>query len=130
VTSPPFLDVVQYADDNWLRCWFNDLDIQQIASGITMARTVDSWRAVMTDVFHELFRIAAKGGVVAFEVGEVRNGKVRLEEHVVPIGTAVGFECVAVLINEQNFTKTSNIWGVKNNNRGTNTNRIVVFRKS
>ncbi len=23
VTSPPFLDIVQYADDNWLRCWFN-----------------------------------------------------------------------------------------------------------
>jgi hypothetical protein len=22
VTSPPFLDVVQYATDNWLRCWF------------------------------------------------------------------------------------------------------------
>src|SRR5580765_6099597 len=22
VTSPPFLNVVQYADDNWLRCWF------------------------------------------------------------------------------------------------------------
>src|SRR6185295_17617747 len=22
VTSPPFLDIVQYAADNWLRCWF------------------------------------------------------------------------------------------------------------
>ena len=26
VTSPPFLDVVDYAGDNWLRCWFAGLD--------------------------------------------------------------------------------------------------------
>ncbi len=26
VTSPPFLDVVDYATDNWLRCWFNGID--------------------------------------------------------------------------------------------------------
>ena len=27
------------------------------------------------------------------------------------------------------FTKTSNIWGVGNMSRGTNTNRIVLLRK-
>ena len=26
VTSPPFLDVVDYKADNWLRCWFLDID--------------------------------------------------------------------------------------------------------
>ena len=26
VTSPPFLDVVHYAADNWLRCWFCGID--------------------------------------------------------------------------------------------------------
>jgi len=30
VTSPPFLDVVQYADDNWLRCWFNNINVKEI----------------------------------------------------------------------------------------------------
>jgi hypothetical protein len=33
------------------------------------------------------------------------------------------------MINEQEFTKTANIWGTKNNEKGTNTNRIVVLRK-
>ena len=129
VTSPPFLDVVQYANDNWLRCWFNDLDADKIASGITMSRTVDDWNATMARVFDELYRITRKNGWVAFEVGEVRKGKIRLEEHVVPLGTAAGFTCVAILINEQRFTKTANIWGVGNNEAGTNSNRIVVFRK-
>jgi hypothetical protein len=34
-----------------------------------------------------------------------------------------------VVINDQRFTKTANCWGVDNNSKGTNTNRIVVFRK-
>ena len=130
VTSPPFLDIVQYREDNWLRCWFNGLDETEIGKQITMARTVDRWAGVMGRVFEELFRITVPGGYVAFEVGEVRNRTIRLEEHVVPLGIAAGFTCECVLINQQTFTKTSNIWGVGNMAAGTNTNRIVVFRKS
>lgn len=130
VTSPPFLDIVQYREDNWLRCWFNGLDEKAIGKRITMARTADDWSSIMGQVFSELYRITKPGGYVAFEVGEVRKRTVRLEEHVVPLGTRVGFTCDCVLINQQVFTKTSNIWGVDNNACGTNTNRIVVFRKS
>ncbi|WAC04757.1 MAG: DNA methyltransferase [Methanoregula sp.] len=129
VTSPPFLDIVQYRDDNWLRCWFNGLESDAIGKAITMARTVDGWKSVMGKVFDELYRVTAPGGWVAFEVGEVRKGTVRLEEHVVPIGMSAGFSCKAVMINAQAFTKTSHIWGVDNMGCGTNTNRIVVFRK-
>ncbi len=130
VTSPPFLDIVQYTRDNWLRCWFNGLDAEAIGRHITMSRTLEEWTAVMAAVFTELYRITRVDGCVAFEVGEVRKGKVKLEEHVVPLGIAAGFDCEAVLINQQRFTKTANIWGVGNNRLGTNTNRIVVFRKS
>lgn len=129
VTSPPFLDVVQYARDNWLRCWFNGLDAETIGSQITMSKTVEAWADAMSRVFDELYRITKPGGYVAFEVGEVRKGKVKLEETVAPLGLAAGFDCEAILINTQRFTKTANIWGVKNNNLGTNSNRIVLFRK-
>ena len=129
VTSPPFLDIVQYREDNWLRCWFNGLDGEAIGKSITMARTLAEWTGVMGSVFEELFRITRPGGYVAFEVGEVRKKTIRLEEHVVPLGRAAGFECPCVIINQQQFTKTSNIWGVDNMAYGTNTNRIVVFRK-
>ena len=129
VTSPPFLDVVQYADDNWLRCWFNGIDIDEVAKHITMSKTVEQWGHKMQAVFNELYRITKPGGIVAFEVGEVRNGKVKLEEVVIPLGLNAGFACDCVLINQQEFTKTANIWGVNNNALGTNSNRIVVFRK-
>jgi hypothetical protein len=130
VTSPPFLDIVQYRDDNWLRCWFNGFEADTVGRSITMARTVEEWTRVMSAVFDELFRITRPGGFVAFEVGEVRKRTIRLEEHVVPLGIAAGFTCPCVLINQQRFTKTSNIWGVDNMASGTNTNRIVVFRKT
>ncbi len=129
VTSPPFLNVVQYARDNWLRCWFNHLDAESIGRHITMSATVEEWAETMLRVFAELYRITRPGGWVAFEVGEVKRGAVRLEEVVVPLGVAVGFKCDAVLINAQRFTKTANIWGISNNRLGTNSNRIAVFRK-
>ena len=130
VTSPPFLDVVQYREDNWLRCWFCGDNEEVIGEQITMARTLDEWTGVMGSVFRELYRITRQDGYVAFEVGEVRKRTIRLEEHVVPLGIDAGFSCEGVLINQQIFTKTSNIWGVNNMASGTNTNRIVLFHKS
>jgi hypothetical protein len=127
VTSPPFLDVVDYAGDNWLRCWFAGIDPKQVP--ITILRKVEDWQEAMTRVFHELARVLKPGGHVAFEVGEVRGGKIRLEEAVVPCGIRAGLEPRLILINQQEFTKTANCWGVDNGTKGTNTNRIVLFRR-
>ena len=128
VTSPPFLDVVDYATDNWLRCWFCGIEADSVP--ITIARTLDTWRSAMTDVFEELRRVLVPGGHVAFEVGEIRGGTIKLEETVIPCGESVGLEPLAVVINSQTFTKTANCWGISNNRKGTNTNRIVLFRKA
>lgn len=128
VTSPPFLDVVNYAADNWLRCWFCGID--PAGMKLTVPKKIQDWRTAMTAVFVELARVVRPGGHVAFEVGEVRGGRVRLEEHVIPCGVEAGLDPVLVLINAQAFTKTAACWGVDNNRKGTNTNRIVLFRKS
>ena len=127
VTSPPFLDVVNYAVDNWLRCWFVGVDAERVP--LAIHRELEDWQTTMRRVFRELHRVLRPGGYVAFEVGEVAANTVRLEEAVLPCGLAAGFEAVLVLINDQKFTKTANCWGVSNNDKGTNSNRVVVFRK-
>jgi hypothetical protein len=127
VTSPPFLDVVDYAGDNWLRGWFAAIDPADVK--LTILKKVEDWRMAMADVFLELARVLKPGGHVAFEVGEVRSGRVRLEDHVVWCGIHAGLDPVLLLINSQQFTKTAACWGVDNNRKGTNTNRIVLFRR-
>jgi hypothetical protein len=127
VTSPPFLDVVDYVGDNWLRCWFVGIDAKTVT--VTVPKKVEVWQSAMTEVFRELQRVLKPGGHVAFEVGEVRGGKIKLEQAVLPCGVEAGLKPELILINDQEFTKTANCWGVNNNAKGTNTNRIVVFRK-
>jgi hypothetical protein len=127
VTSPPFLDIVDYESDNWLRCWFCGIDPKQ--QNLTVVRTLEKWQDAMRSVFLEIERVLRPNGYVAFEVGEIRRGTIKLEEAVIPCGIAAGLDPVLVLINDQQFTKTSNCWGVRNRVGGTNTNRIVLFRK-
>ena len=127
VTSPPFLDVVDYKGDNWLRCWFSGIDAATVP--VTLAKQKDAWKAFVTSTLAEVRRILRPNGHVAFEVGEVRGGALRLEEIVIPAAIAAGLEPVLVLVNAQQFTKTANCWGVTNNSKGTNTNRVVLLRK-
>ena len=128
VTSPPFLDVVDYKSDNWLRCWFSGIDAAAVH--VTLDKHVEAWKEFVRKTLTELRRTLRPGGHVAFEVGEVRGGALKLEEIVVPAGVAAGLEPVLVLVNAQDFTKTANCWGVTNGRKGTNTNRVVVFRKT
>lgn len=128
VTSPPFLDIVQYADDNWLRCWFAGLDSSQVS--ISMHKTEGAWEAMVRSVLAEQCRVLKPGGHIAFEVGEVRNGKILLEQAVWRAAEGLPLERLGVMINQQEFTKTANCWGVKNNAKGTNTNRIVLLRRN
>lgn len=127
VTSPPFLDVVQYADDNWLRCWFAGIDAADVA--ISLHRTEAAWESMVRSALSEQARVLRPGGHLAFEVGEVRNGKVFLERAVLRAAEGLPFDRLGVMVNQQEFTKTANCWGVGNNAKGTNTNRIVILRK-
>jgi DNA methylase len=124
VTSPPFLDVVDYEGDNWLRCWFAGID--PAAVRIDKHRDIASWEAFVRRAFSELARVVRPGGFVAFEVGEVRGGSVLLERHVAAAIEGLPFDVLGVMVNQQDFTKTANCWGVDNNRGGTNTNRIVM----
>jgi len=127
VTSPPFLDTVDYVGDNWLRMWFCEVEIDP--ARIWQIKSLEDWVSRMTNVFVELKRILQPGGLVAFEVGEIRSGVLLLENEVVRAAFEAGLIPECIMINSQNFTKTSNCWGVSNNKKGTNSNRIVVLKK-
>lgn len=127
VTSPPFLDNIDYAQDNWLRMWFCEIEIEP--GKIWQLKSLADWADRMTEVFVELQRVLKRGGRIAFEVGEVRNSAVFLENAVIKAALDAGLVPEILLINAQQFTKTANCWGVSNNRKGTNSNRIVILRR-
>ena len=127
VTSPPFLDVVDYRGDNWLRNWFAGVEADDLS--ISQLRSIDAWSAMTRAVFTEFARVLRPGGHVAYEVGEVRGGGVLLERIVWQAMEGLPFERLGVMVNQQRFTKTSNCWGVANNSKGVNSNRIVLARR-
>lgn len=127
VTSPPFLNVVDYLGDNWLRNWF--CQVEPVREAFWQMSSQKLWLEKMTGTLKELHRVLRPSGVIAYEVGEVKRGTLELENQILAAGVQAGLAPKAVLINAQNFTKTANCWGVDNNARGTNTNRIVLFQR-
>ena len=125
VTSPPFLDVVDYRQDNWLRAWFADIPIADVH--LDSHSTTDKWTRWIRRSLLEFARVLRTGGTLVFEVGEVRKGRVQLEHHVADAMAGLPFDVREVVIIQQAFTKTSHTWGITNNTAGTNTNRIIVM---
>ena len=135
VTSPPFLNKVNYFDDNWMRAWFLGLEKETEKSDITMTSDIDEWAHFMEDVIREIGRVLKPGGRAVVEVGEVKHGGswLNLEEAILSFlpmkvegGRLLGER---LYINKQSFTKLANCWDVKNNKLGTNTNRCLVILK-
>jgi len=73
VTSPPFLDVVDYAGDNWLRCWFAGIDPKSVE--LTVPKKLEDWQGVMTKVFGELRRVLARGGTSLLKWARFGTGR-------------------------------------------------------
>ena len=127
VASPPFLDTVDYRMDNHVRAWFAGIDID--SQPIAILQSIADWQRFTAETLQELCRVVRPGGTICYEVGEVRNATVKLEDVVLGAirDAQLPVEVIGVLVNQQDFTKTSNTWGVTNNQRGTNTNRVVMM---
>jgi hypothetical protein len=135
VTSPPFLDKVDYAKDNWMRAWFIGVEEEVRSLSMAVFSDPEEWLAFMKGAILEMGRVLRVGGRAVIEVGEVEYGSriLYLEEllaSLFPLRLRSGTLRVEELfLHTQEFTKLANCWDVKNNEKGTNTNRCLVIRK-
>ncbi|MCB1303734.1 MAG: site-specific DNA-methyltransferase [Leptospiraceae bacterium] len=136
VTSPPFLDKVDYKKDNWMRAWFLGVEDQMDDLPLAIFARLEQWKQFMKEAMIEFGRVLRPGGHAVIEVGEVVSSgeMVFLERELasmLPLQVEGGhIRAVEICINQQEFTKLANCWKVTNNSRGTNTNRCLVFQKS
>lgn len=135
VTSPPFLDKVDYLTDNWLELWFSNLKESTFKDNLVMCRSLKEWRTFIGNVLQEMLRILKPRSYAVIEVGEVETsaGTIFLDEVVAEVAEKAEhpqkrFVVDEVLVNQQEFTKLANCFKVENNRKGTNTNRLVVLK--
>jgi len=131
VTSPPFLDKVDYEGDNWLRNWFLDIPTS-IDRKPSIYRNLSEWQDFLGEVLQTSSVLMKPKSRLVMEVGEVVNAgeTVHLDEWLVDLAEQAGLIWEKTFIQTQNFTKLSHCWKVSNNEKGTNTHRCVVFRKA
>ncbi|MDX1961464.1 MAG: site-specific DNA-methyltransferase [Leptospiraceae bacterium] len=128
VTSPPFLDKVNYIEDNWMKTWF--LSIHETDhKNVSIYSSLDTWKLFIEKTLQELSRVMKKNAQLVMEVGDVQYGKsiLNLDEVVLRASEKTDLHWTKTYINSQKFTKLSNCWNIKNNEKGTNSNRCVVL---
>jgi len=134
VTSPPFLNKVDYLANNWLEYWFLDIDPETFGAQMLQTANLEEWQAYMACFLQEMERVLKPGGVCVIEAGDVlyRKQTINLDETIAAALAAAGcrfLQPLEVLIQRQNFTKLSHCFAVTNNCKGTNTQRMLVLQK-
>jgi DNA modification methylase len=144
VTSPPYLQVVNYGTANWIRLWLLGLDEvsrdhgdgrRELNAKLDHKHRYHGFKDFMLRTFKGIERVLKRGGVAVVVIGDVANpgdtealalaGKVweDLEEN-------VGLERIEVIEDYlKPETKVSRIWG---ETKGGATNRdcaLVLVRK-
>lgn len=129
VTSPPFLNVINYIDDNWLRFWFLGYDREKLRKTLVQTGNIEEYRYFIKQSMKEMYKVLRKGKYCVMEVGDVRNGKVNLDELIVDLADETGFKVERVLINYITAPKISKAFARKKPGEGTKTNRCVIMKK-
>ena len=137
ITSPPFLDKVDYLTDNWLEFWFAGVNPRPFEEKLLTSPNLDEWRSFMRDVLRESLRVLRPNCFAVIEVGEVEtaHGTINLDQVLAEEAERIRYQdkimrVEEILVNQQSFSKLSNCFQVENNRKGTNTNRLVVLSSS
>jgi hypothetical protein len=131
VTSPPYLDVVNYAKQNWIRTWFLEEHHDTISEELDDNLTLHDWLDFADKVMTQLQLMLQADGVVAFVVGDVarpKRGTISLAREFIRRALHDGrFSYVGCLADRiQADIKTTRIWG-DTKGQATAIDRIVLL---
>lgn len=131
VTSPPYLDIVNYAKQNWIRNWLMATHENFASESLDDALTLDRWVKFSQVAVQEMQKMLAPDGVIVLVVGDVSRGTrgfISLaREFIQRIVYDNVFGYVGCFDDElRGGVKTTRIWG-ETKGRATETDRIVVL---
>ena len=125
VTSPPYLDVVNYGTSNWIRLWWLGVDDvardggagrRKLNARLDHRHSYESYVEFMRRTFKGTRRVLSKSGVAVFVIGDVaapgQPSRALAEEVWDAVGESTGLKLLDTIddsLPTQN--KVSRIWG-------------------
>ena len=131
LTSPPYLGVVNYARQNWIRTWFMDEHEEEISNRLDDDLNHQEWIKFSKTTILEIKKFLKPSGVAVLVIGDVAKSK----HSVIPIARDFAnivkeeglFKNIWVVSDWiDDFDKTTRIWGSTKGN-ATATDRIVIM---
>ncbi|RDK82766.1 DNA methyltransferase [Marinirhabdus gelatinilytica] len=130
LTSPPYLGIVNYAKQNWIRSWFLESDPEEISEKLDDDLNINQWVKFAKETAFQFKEMLKPNGVAVFVIGDVA----RSSTSVIPLAREF-----AMMIKENNLfkntwvfsdyiqgvDKTTRIWG-ETKGKATATDRIVI----
>ncbi len=131
LTSPPYLGVVNYARQNWIRSWFLKADPEEVSSRLDDDLNLFEWVKFSKDTLLEFKKLLKPNGVAVFVIGDVTKSKTSMiplaREFASMVKENKIFKNVWVFSDYiQGFDKTTRIWG-DTKGKATTVDRIVIL---
>ncbi len=131
LTSPPYLGIVNYAKQNWIRSWFLDCDPEEISKKLDDDLNINQWVKFSKKTLIEFKKMLKPDAVAVFVIGDVAKSK----NNIIPLAREF-----AMMVKENNLfknvwifsdyiqgiDKTTRIWG-ETKGKATATDRIVIL---
>lgn len=76
LTSPPYMRVLDYTWNNWLRLWFLGVDRKDARDALVLTSSESRWTAFMRCSLSEMYRVLKRDRACVIVVGDVKKGTV------------------------------------------------------
>lgn len=130
LTSPPYLNVVGYTQQNWIRMWFLGFDTKRSARDLDDMHTLNAWLSFMEQVCETIARFLSPEGIAVLVIGDVRVNQRAISptrELIRRLSHRRMYKYLGCLVdNGLALEKTTRVWG---NTRGqaTEVERLVFL---
>ncbi|MCS7132768.1 MAG: DNA methyltransferase [Aigarchaeota archaeon] len=131
LTSPPYLNVLTTAWDNWLRLWFLGYDYRDIERKLTQTSSPSLYIRHMRGFLEEFHRVLKPNKACTLVLGDIKvrnDNEVSLVDLVSKAGEDVGFN-VKMIIDDDIRVENKYLAQHKHYNKGLSREKIIVFEK-
>lgn len=131
LTSPPYLGIVNYAKQNWIRSWFLNSDPVEVSKKLDDNLNINQWIQFSKKTLIEFKKMLKSNGVAVFVIGDVAKSKNKIiplaRNFVLMVRENKLFKNIWVFSDHiQSSDKTTRIWG-KSKGKATSIDRIVIL---